>query len=57
MSDLINWSAGSGEVRFDATCAECGSDRVVRSDIYDLSELESTSVWCDECGYSWWESL
>lgn len=56
MSALINKSA-NGKERYDSECPECGSSEVWRSDTFDLSELDRVSVWCEDCGYGWGESV
>lgn len=56
MSDLIDKTAGETE-EYDSECPECGSDRVRRSSMYDLEEIEVTSPWCEECGYGWMEEV
>jgi len=56
MAELIDKSAG-GQERYDSECPECGSENVWRSNTYDLSEISSTSPWCEDCGYGWMESV
>jgi len=57
MTRLLNpKDIGEGSELYDSKCPECDGPNVLRDSMFEVSELSTLSLWCDDCGHGWWES-